>query len=171
MHHKTLLLLLAVALTLWQPHLPTVTADPATAQVTLYAHTDPSAVSANGRVLSLVANATSRQAADVRDGLAFTLVPPLSAPLRIQGGVIAYVWLLCQARVRGTLRVSISEVTANGSATEIRSASATPGQDLPTVPYSLIMGFQPANYTLASGSVLRFEVKFSPEKAVPVSLL
>jgi len=171
MHHRTLLLLLAVALTLWQPHLPTAAADPATAQVTLYAHTDPSAVSANGRVLSLVANTTLRQAADVRDGLAFTLVPALSAPLRIQGGVVAYVWLLCQARVRGTLRVSISEVTANGSATEIRSASATPGQDLPTTPYSFIMGFQPANYTLASGSVLRFEVKFSPEKAVPVSLL
>ena len=170
MRSKTVLLLLAIALAMLRPHLPVASADPVTSEVTLYAHTDPSATSVGGRVLSLSGNATSRSAADVREGLAFTLVPSLSAPLHILGGIGVYVWLVSQASVRGTLRVGISEVTANASVMEIRSASMTEVV-VPSVPRLFIFGLGRANHTLAIGSTLRFDVQFSPLNSVPVSLL
>ena len=167
MHPKTALLLLIIALAMLQSGLHAASGDPLTIEVTLYAHTDPSA---KGRVLTLNANSTSRQAADVRDGIAFTLVPPLSAPLRMIG-ISVYIWLLSQSSVQGTLGATVSEVMANASAREIRSASVTLG--LPSTPYQVIltMGLGGANQTLASGSALRFDVQFSPARSTPVSLL
>jgi hypothetical protein len=177
MHCKTALLLLIIALAMLQSGLQVASGGPLTTQVTLYAHTDPSAVSVKGRVLTLSANSTTRQAADVRNGTAFTLVPPLSAPLRILGDISVYVWLSSQSDVRGTLRVTISEVTANASAEEIRSDSLT--LMVPSIPYpppqypppTVIFGLAGIDHTLATGSTLRLEFQFSPEKPVPVSLL
>jgi len=170
MHAKTALLLLVIASAMLQYGSHVANGDPSTpltTEVTLYAHTDPS-----GRVLTLSANSTTRQAADVRDGLAFTLVPSLSAPLRTLG-ISVYVWLLSQSSVQGTLRVAVSEVVANSSAREIRSTSVTTG--LPSTPYQVLvtMGLGGTNQTLASGSALRLEVQFSPVsvRPVPVSLL
>ena len=174
MRPKTALLLLIIASTMLQYGLHTANGDPLTTEVTLYAHTDPSATSAKGRVLTLNANSTARQAADVRDALAFTLVPSLSAPLRILG-MSVYVWLLSQSTVQGTLRVAISEVMANSSVREIRSTSVTLPTPLPSTPYQVIltMGLGGTNQTLASSSTLRLEVQFSPApvRSVPVSLL
>jgi KaiC/GvpD/RAD55 family RecA-like ATPase len=169
MRPKTALLLLIIAMAILQSGLHPASGDPLTTEVTLYAHTDPSATSVKGRVLTLSANSTSRQAADARDGLAFALVPPLSAPLRILGAISVYVWLSSQSGVRGTLRVAVSEVTANASAIEVRSTSVTLG--LPSVPYLVIFGLTGANHTLAAGSTLRLEIQFSPVQPVPVSLL
>lgn len=168
MSPKTALLLLIIALVMLQSGLRAASADPLSTEVTLYAHTDPSATSAKGRVLTLNGNSTTRQRADVRDGLAFTLVPSLSAPLRILG-IIAYVWLLSQSSVGGTLRVAVSEVTTNASVVEIRSSSVTLG--LPSAPYQVIFGLGGVNRTLAPGATLRLEIQFSPVKPVPVSLL
>jgi KaiC/GvpD/RAD55 family RecA-like ATPase len=170
MRSKIALLLLIIAFAMLQSGLHAAGGDPLTTEVTLYAHTDPSATSAKGRVLTLDANSTARGTADVRDGMAFTLVPSLSAPLRILG-ISVYVWLLSQSSVQGTLRVTVSEVTANASANEIRSASVTLG--LPFTPYQVIltMSLGGTNRTLASGSALRLEVQFSPVKPTPVSLL
>jgi KaiC/GvpD/RAD55 family RecA-like ATPase len=172
MRPKTALLLLIIALVMLQSGLHAASGDPLATEVTLYAHTDPSATSAKGRVLTLNANSTARQAADVRDSLAFTLVPSLSAPLRILG-ISVYVWLLSQSSVQGTLRVAVSEVMANSSAREIRSTSVTTG--LPSTPYQVLvtMGLGGTNQTLMSSSALRLEVQFSPAPArpVPVSLL
>ena len=164
------LLLLIIALAMWQPHLPLATADPVTSAVTLCAHTDPSATSVGGMVLSLNCNATSRHSTDVRDGLAFTLVPPLSAPLRVLR-IDAYVFLMSQQSVRGTLEVTISEVTANASVREIASASTGP-IPIGTYPYQVMFGnLGPLNYTLVAGSTIRFSVRFSPARQVPVLLL
>jgi len=102
--HTALILLIAI-LAIAQPHPALASADRVTTEVTLYAHTDPSATSVGGRVLSLSGNATSRNTADVRQGLAFTLVPPLSAPLHILGTIGVFVWLRAQEGVRGTLEL------------------------------------------------------------------
>ncbi|MGD0550844.1 MAG: ATPase domain-containing protein [Candidatus Bathyarchaeia archaeon] len=177
MRSKTAALLLIIALAMLQSGLHAASGDPLTTQVTLYAHTDPSATSVGGRVLTLVSNSTARQSADVRDGLAFALVPPLSAPLHIHGDISVYVWLSSQSSVQGTLRIAISEVTANASAIEITSASVTLG--IPSVPYppqpypspTVIFGQAGIDHTLATGSTLRLEVQFSPVRPVPVSLL
>ena len=123
MRSRAVLLMLIVALATWQPQLHLASADAATIEITLYAHTDPSAVSVQGRVLSLIGNTTSQHSGDVRDGLDFTLVPVLSAPLHLLGGIDVYVWLRSQNSVRGELRVAISEVRANGTSSVIRSAS------------------------------------------------
>jgi len=169
MRYKTAALLLIVALAMWQPHLSVANAEAPTTEVSLYAHTDPSATSVNGRVLTLVGNTTSRQAVDVRDGLNFTLVPSLSAPLHIHGRIDVYVWLMSQQSVRGTLRATISEVAANASVAEIRTASVTMG--IPPVPLMTYFGLGSVDYTVPTGSTVRLELQFSPEKPVPVMLV
>ena len=169
MRSQTMLLLLFVTLVIWQPLPPLTRADTVTTELTLYAHTDPSAMSVGGRVLSLSRNATSRHFADVRDGLAFTLVPSLSGPLHILGGIDVYVWLISQQTVRGTLRFALSEVSGNGSVAEIRSGSVTIA--VATVPYLVDFGQGPVDYTVKAGSTLRLVVQFSAPTPVPVLLL
>ena len=169
MHPRFAFLILVLLLVVWQPHLGLANAEDTPTQVTLYAHTDPSATSVNGRVLTLLGNATSRQAADVRNGLSFTLVPPLSAPLRLVGRIDAIVWLQSQLSVRGTLQVTISELTANGSATEITYGSVT--VPVSSLPYQVQFGLGRVNYTLPAGSSINFGIQFSPVGTVPVMLL
>lgn len=170
MRSEAALLLLIATLAIVQPNLPVANADQVTTEVTLYAHTDPTATSVGGRVLSLSGNTTSQNAADVTDGLAFTLVPSLSAPLHILGLVDVYVWLKSQESVRGTLRVTVSEVTPNASVVEIRSSSVTIALP-PTNAYQVQFGLGRVNSTLEPGSTLKFEVQFSPVKPVRVMLL
>lgn len=160
-------LLLIIALAMWQPHLPLATADPVTSAVTLYAHTDPSA----DTVLTLRApNATSKHApADVRDGLTFTLASALCAPLHVMGTISVYVYLASQGRVRGTLEVTIAEVTANSSVMEIERGSVT--IDRYIWPYLVIFGLGPANHTFGAGSAVSLSVQVSPVPSVAVSLL
>ena len=169
MRSKAVLLVLIVALAIWQPQLPLASADAATIEITLYAHTDPSAVSVQGRVLSLLGNTTTQHNDDLRRGLDFTLVPSLSAPLHLLGGVDVYVWLRSQESVRGEVRAAISEARANGSLTEIRSASVN--IVVPSIPYLIIFGLGPADYRISSGSALKLEIRFSPNAGVPVMLL
>jgi len=169
MRPRIALLILFLVLMIWQPHLSLGNPKDPTTEVSLYAHTDPSATSVNGRVLTLVANTTSRQAADVRNGLNFTLVPPLSAPLRVLGRVDAIVWLQAQQSVRGTLEVTISELTANASTIEMTYGSVTVG--ISSLPYQVQFGLGRVNHTLPAGSSLRFGVQFSPVRTVPVMLL
>ncbi len=169
MRYRASLLLLIIVLAVWQPHLSIANTNAITTEVTLYAHTDLSAASVGGRVLSLVGNATSRQFADMRDALDFTLVPSLSAPLRLVGRIDVYVWLVAQQSVRGTLRVGILEIKGNASATEIRSMSVT--ITAPSNPYQVIFGLGAANHTLAAGSTLKLEFQFSPVRPIPVLLL
>lgn len=165
------MLLLFVAISaIVQPHIPIATAEQTTTALTLYAHTDPSATSVGGRVLSILGNSTSHNSADVRDGLDFTLVPSLSNSLRLLGGISVRVWLLSHQSVRGTLTVGISEVAANASVTEIRSASVTVG--LPSnVNYNVQFGLGPVDYEVRAGSTLRFSVQFTSTTGVPVMLL
>jgi KaiC/GvpD/RAD55 family RecA-like ATPase len=163
------LLLLIATSAMWQPHVAVATAEQPTTQLTLYAHTDPSATQVEGRVLSLSGNATSPHYADVRDGLAFVLLPALSALLHILGTFSIYVWLKCPESVRGTLEVTLSEVYANASLREMRSSSVTTG--LSPYPFLVIFGLGAADYTLDVGSTLKFEVRFSPVRSVPVMLL
>jgi KaiC/GvpD/RAD55 family RecA-like ATPase len=169
MRSKAVLLVLIVALATWQPQLHLASADATTIELTLYAHTDPSAVSVQSRVLSLIGNTTTQHKDDLRGGLDFTLVPALSAPLHLLGGVDVYVWLGSQQNVRGEVRVAISELKANGSLTEIRSASVN--IVVPSTPYLIIFGLGPANYKVASGSALRLDIRFSSNAGVPVNLL
>ena len=169
MRSKAVLLMLIVALATWQPQLHLANADAATIEITLYAHTDPSAVSVQGRVLSLIGNTTSQHSGDVRDGLDFTLVPALSAPLHLLGGVDVYVWLRSQQNVRGEVRAAISESKANGSLTEIRSASVN--IVVPSVPYLIIFGLGPADYRVSPGSALKLDIRVSQNAGVPVMLL
>lgn len=169
MRPHTVVILLIAILAIAQPHPALASADRVTTEVTLYAHTDPSATSVGGRVLSLSGNATSRDFADVRQGLAFTLVPPLSAPLHILGTIGVFVWLRAQEGVRGTLRVAISEVTANASVVEIRSASVTVGP--PSLPYQVIFGLGTVDWTVEAGSTVRFEAQFTPTRQIPVMML
>jgi KaiC/GvpD/RAD55 family RecA-like ATPase len=173
MRPKTVLLLLVIGLAMLQSGLHAASGDPLTTEVTLYAHTDPSA----GRILSLSSNSTTREAADARDGVRFTLVPSLSAPLRILGKISIYVWLTSQINVRGTLRVTLSEVTANASAVGIAESDVTlevasvPYPPSPYPPPTVIFGLAGIDHTLVTGSTLGLEVQFSPVTAVPVSLL
>jgi KaiC/GvpD/RAD55 family RecA-like ATPase len=169
LRYLTVLLLLIAISAVLQPHVPIAAAQQVTTELTLYAHTDPSAVQVGGRVLSLTGNATSRHSADVRDGLAFVLVPPLSASLRILGTISVYVWLQSSESLRGTLQVSISEVTANASVIEIRSASVTVG--VSTNPFQVIFGLGAVDHTLAVGSTLKLEARFTTVRPVPVLLL
>ena len=169
MRSKAVLLVLIVALATCQPQLHLANADAATIEITLYAHTDPSAVSVQGRVLSLIGNTTLQHSGDVRDGLDFTLVPALSAPLHLLGGIDVYVWLRSQNSVRGELRVAMSEVRANGTSSVIRSASVN--IVVPAAPYLVIFGLGPADYQVSSGSTLELEIRFLPNAAVPVLLL
>ena len=169
MHPKVVFLIIVLALAAWQPHLSLGNAEDTTTEVSLYAHTDPSATSVNGRVLTLLGNTTSRQVADVRNGLDFTLVPPLSAPLRVVGRIDAIVWLQAQQSVRGTLRVTLSELTANASAIEITYGSVT--VPVSSLPYQVQFGLGRVNYTLPAGSSIRFEIQFLPVGTVPVMLL
>ena len=169
MRSKAVLLVLIVALAMWQPQLPLTSADATTIAITLYAHTDPSAVSVQGRVLSLVGNTTTQHKDDLRGGLDFTLVPSLSAPLHLLGSIDVYIWLGSQQNVRGEVRTAISELKANGSLTEIRSASVN--IVVPSVPYLVIFGLGPANYQVSSGSALRLDIRFSSNAGVPVNLL
>lgn len=163
------LLMLVATLAAWQPHVPVATAEQVTTELTLYAHTDPSITQMEGRILSLSSNSTSPRYADVRDGLAFVLHPPLSAPLHILGTINVDVWLESQQTLRGTLQVTISEVTANASVKEIRSSSVT--LRLPPNPYLIEFGLGAVNYTLATGSTLEFEARVSPVISIPVMLL
>lgn len=169
MRHKAALVFLIAIFVMWQPHLSTSSAETAETEVTLYVHTDPSATSFGGRVLSLSSNAKSRQSGDVRDCLEFTLVPSLSSQLRVLG-VSAYVWLVSRESVRGTLQVAISEVTANGSVRVITSSSVT-NLGIPAYQYQVVFGLGPLNHALAAGSTIRFSVCFSPVRQVPVLLL
>jgi KaiC/GvpD/RAD55 family RecA-like ATPase len=169
MRSKAVLLVLIVAFATWQPQLHLASADAATIEITLYAHTDPSAVPVQGRVLSLIGNATTQHKEDLRGGLNFTLVPSLSAPLHLLGGIDVYVWLGSQQNVRGELRAAISELKANGSLTEIRSASVN--IVVPSVPYLVIFGLGRADYAVSSGSALILNVRFSSNAGVPVNLL
>ena len=169
MRSKAVLLVLIVALATWQPQLPLASADAATIEITLYAHTDPSAVSVQGRVLSLIGNTTTQHKDDLRGGLDFTLVPSLSAPLHLLGGMDVYVWLGSQQNVRGEVRAAISELKANGSLTEIKSASVN--IVVPSAPYLIIFGLGPADYKVSSGSALRLDIRFSSNIEVPVNLL
>jgi KaiC/GvpD/RAD55 family RecA-like ATPase len=169
MRSKAVFLVLIVALVTWQPQPYLASADAATIEITLYAHTDPSAVSVQGRVLSLIGNITTPHKDDLRGGLDFTLVPSLSAPLHLVGGVDVYVWLGSQQNVRGEVRAAISELKANGSLTEIRSASVN--IVVPSIPYLVIFGLGPADYKVSSGSALRLDIRFSSNAGVPVMLL
>ncbi len=169
MRSKAVLLVLIAALATWQPQLHLASADAATIEITLYAHTDSSAVSVQGRVLSLIGNTTSQHGGDVRDGLDFTLVPALSAPLHLRGGINVYVWLKSQQNVRGEVRAAISELKTNGSLTEIRSASVNIA--VPSVPYLIIFGLGPVDYRVSSGSALKLDIRFSQNAGVPVMLL
>ena len=169
MRYPTVLLLLIAISAVLQPHVPIAAAQQVTTELTLYAHTDPSAVQVGGRVLSLTGNATSRHSADFRDGLAFVLVPPLSASLRILGTISVYTWLQSSESLRGTLQVSISEVTANASVIEIRSASVTVG--VSPNPFQVIFGLGAVDHTLAVGSTLKLEARFTTMRPVPVLLL
>jgi KaiC/GvpD/RAD55 family RecA-like ATPase len=169
MHTKVVLLVLLLALAVWQPHPSIAATDETTTEVSLYAHTDPSATSVNGRVLTLLGNTTSQQSADMRDGLDFTLVPPLSAPLHVIGRIDAIVWLQAQQSTRGTLQVTISELTANASAIEMAYGSVTVSLSL--LPYQVQFGLGRVDYTLPAGSSIRFEIQFSPVADVPVKLL
>ena len=164
-----ILVLVIIALTIWQPRLPIVTADQVTTEITLYAHTDPSTTQFGGRVLTINSNTTSPHYADARNGLTFVLVPVLSAPLHILGTISIYVWLRSQERLRGTLQVTLSDLRANASVTEIRSSSVTTAVSVN--PYLVIFGLGTADYVLGAGSTLMFEVRFSPVRAVPVMLL
>jgi KaiC/GvpD/RAD55 family RecA-like ATPase len=169
MHTKVILLVLLLALAVWQPHPSLAATDETTTEVSLYAHTDPSATSVNGRVLTLLGNTTSQQSADTRDGLDFTLIPPLSAPLHLIGRIDAIVWLQAQQSTRGTLEVTISELTANASAIEMAYGSVTVSLSL--VPYQVQFGLGRVDYTLPAGSSIRFDIQFSPVGNVPVKLL
>ena len=169
MRSRAVLLVLIVALATLQPQLHFAKADATTIEITLYAHTDPSAVSVQGRVLSLLGNTTSQHSDDLRRGLNFTLVPSLSAPLHLLGGIDVYVWLRSQQSIRGELRTTVSEVRANGSLTQIRSASVN--IVVPATPYLVIFGLGPADYVASSGSTLLLEIRFSPNAASPVMLL
>jgi KaiC/GvpD/RAD55 family RecA-like ATPase len=169
MRFVRILILVIVALTIWQPRLPIVTADQVTTEITLYAHTDPSATQVGGRTLSLSSNATSPHSADIRDGLSFTLLPTLASPLHIAGTITVYVWLKSAETLRGTLNITLSEVWANASVQEIRSSSVTS----PVTPnaYLVIFSLGTIDYTLNAGSTLKFEAWFSPVRPVPVMLL
>jgi len=169
MRFKTVLLLAIVALMSLQPYPHISTGETAYTKVTLYAHTDPSATSVGERVLSIFGNETSRHTDDARNGLNFTLVPSLSTSLHLLGGIDIYVWLESQQSVRGTLTVGVSEVGADASVTEIRSASVT--VELRTTPYQVQFGLGSTNYTVQAGSTLRLGVQFTPTRAVPVMLL
>ena len=169
MRSKAVLLLLIVALATWQSQPRLANANAATIEIALYAHTDPSAESAHGRVLSLIGNTTSQHSADVRDGVKFTLLPALSAPLHLLGGIDVYVWLRSQNSVRGELRVAMSEMTANGTLSVIRSASVN--IVVPASPYLVIFGLGPADYRISSGSTIELEIQFLPNTTVPVALL
>lgn len=169
MRFKTVLLLMIVALISLQPYPHMSTAETAYGKVTLYAHTDPLATSVEGRVLSIFANGTSRHTADARNGLNFTLVPSLSTSLHVLGGIDIYVWLESQQNVRGTLIVRVSEVGADASVTEIRSASVT--VELRSTPYQVQFGLGSTNYTIQAGSTLSLGVQFTPTRTVPVMLL
>jgi len=135
----------------------------------LYAHTDPSATSIGGRVLSLSSNARSRQSGDVRDCLEFTLVPPLSSQLRVLR-VSAYIWLMSHESVRGNLSVATMEVTASGPVRAVTSSYVT-NLAIPAYQYQVVFGLGLSNHTLAAGSTIRFSVCFSPVRPVPVLLL
>ena len=169
MRSKAVLLVLIVALATWQPQLPLAGADAATIEITLYAHTDPSAVSVQGRVLSLIGNTTTQHRDDLREGLNFTLVPSLSAPLHLLGGIEVDVWLGSQQNVRGEVGVAIYELKANGSLTEIRSFSVN--IVVPSAPYQVMFGLGRADYIVSSGSALRLDIRFSSNAGVPVNLL
>jgi KaiC/GvpD/RAD55 family RecA-like ATPase len=169
MHLRVVFLILVLLLVTWQPHLGSANAENPTTEVSLYAHTDVSATSVDGRVLTLIGNTTSRQSADVRNGLSFTLVPPLSAPLRVVGRIDAIVWLQSQQSVRGTLGVTISELTANASVIEMTYGSVT--VPVSSLPYQVQFGLGRVNYTLPVGSSISFEIQFSPVGNVPVALL
>lgn len=169
MRFAKILILVIVALMIWQPRLPIVTTDQVTTEITLYAHTDPSVTKLGGRVLTISSNTTSPHYADARDGLTFVLVPALSAPLHILGTISIYVWFRSQENLRGTLQVKLSDLRANASVTEIRSSSVTTAVSVN--PYLVIFGLGTSDYMLGVGSTLMFEVRFSPVRAVPVMLL
>jgi len=169
MRPNTALILLIAVLAIAQLGPASAHADSVATEVTLYAHTDPSATSVGGRVLSLSGNSTSRNYADARQRLAFTLVPPLAAPLHITGTIGVFVWLRAQESVRGTLEVTVSEVTANASAIEIRSASVTVG--LPSLQYLVIFGLGTVDWAVGAGSTVRFEAQFTPIRQIPVMML
>ena len=160
MRPRAAFLILVLLFVIWQPHLGLAKAEDTTTEVSLYVYTDPLATSVNGRVLTILSNATSRQAADVRNGLKFTLVPPLAAPLHLIGRIDAIVWLQSQQSVRGTLQVTISELTANGSTTEITYGSVT--VPVSSLPYQVQFGLGRVNYTIPAGSSTNFEIQFSP---------
>ncbi len=169
MRASKLVLLLIAVLVIAEARVPSTGASLSTTEVTLYAHSDPTATSVGGRVLTLSSKTASQSAQDMREGLSFTLVPSLSAPLRIVGSVSAYVWLRAQESARGTLLVTISEVTENASEVEIRSASVSVG--LLSNPYQVIFGLGSIDHVFQPGSTLRFEAQFSPLAQVPVFLL
>jgi KaiC/GvpD/RAD55 family RecA-like ATPase len=89
--------------------------------------------------------------------------------LHILGTIGVFVWLRAQEGVRGTLRVAISEATANASVVEIRSASVTVG--LPSLPYQVIFGLGTVDWTAEAGSTVRFEAQFTPTRQIPVMML
>lgn len=165
MHSRAFVLVLIVALAMMQPQLHQADAQTATMKVALYAHTDTSA----GGVLTLSSNATRQQYGDLRHGLNFTLIPSLEAPLHLLGSIDVYLWLRSQENVRGELRITMSEVRANGSLAEIWSASLN--FVVPAYPYQVILGVGSQNHNLMPGSSLRLDVRFSPNATVPVMLL
>ena len=169
LRHRTALLLLLLALTICEPHIAASHASDVTAQLVLYAHTDPSATSVDGRVLSLSSNATSKQAVNIEDGLDFTLFPPLSATLHLMGGIDLYVWLTSPQGARGTLEASLSEISLNATVIEIRSISVTIA--VPSNPYQVIFGLGSVDHTVEAGSALRLRVQFLPQPGNPVPVL
>jgi KaiC/GvpD/RAD55 family RecA-like ATPase len=76
---------------------------------------------------------------------------------------------MSEQSVRGTLRATISEVAANASVAEIRTVSVTIG--VPPVPLMTYFGLGSVDYTVPTGSTVRLELQFSPEKSVPVMLV
>ena len=65
--------------------------------------------------------------------------------------------------------MTISELTANGSAIEITYGSVT--VPVSSLPYQVQFGLGRVNYTLPVGSSIDFEIQFSPVGTVPVMLL
>jgi len=141
-----------------------------TKNITLYAHSDASATSVGGRTLSATPVAGKENSVDATKVVTFTLVPPLAAPLRILGTVAVNVWLRSGQNVDGILHVAVSEVLADGTVVEIRSANAS-ASVRQVRPPGKIFSFGGIDQTLSKGSTVRLEVQFRPNVQTTVVLL
>jgi len=141
-----------------------------TKNITLYAHSDSSATSVGGRTLSATSVAGKRSTADVTKVVTFTLIPALVAPLHILGTVAVNVWLQSGQNVGGTLHAAVSEVLADGTVVQIRSANVT-ASVRQARPSGMIFAFGGVDHTLSKGSTIRLEAQFRPTIQTAVLLL